>query len=128
MLLERSEGNCDKGCIFSFDNGGMWTSHLKHLQITLAEAKGIIERWMDVDPKTMADYYALNGVTVAGIHYRLVRADYDVIHFSDKEKGKIVLQKTKKAIIAAHTPQGRNTETTFKAVASVADYITNHGY
>ena len=129
-LVEQAEGNCDQGCIFSFDNGDMWTSGPKHLEITPADAKVISEKWKD--PKAMVDHYGLlNGITaltVADGHYRLLRADDQVAHFIDKEKGRIDMQKTKRAIIAAHTPQDRNPDKTLKAVVAFGDYVTNNGY
>ena len=128
MLVANAEGNCDKGCIFSFEDGGMWTSHLKHLNITPAETKGIIEKWMGVDPKAMVDYYGVNGITIGGIHYRFSIANDGELHFSDTEKGYVVLQKTKKAVIAAHMPKGGNPDKTLKAAAAVGEYIQNAGY
>ena len=128
MLIANAEGNCDKGCIFSFEDGGMWTSHLKHLHITPAETKGIIEKWMGVDPKAMVDYYGVNGIIIGGVHYRFSRADDGFLHFNDSEKGKIVMQRTKTAVIVAHTPQGGNPHKTFQAAVDVGEYLENAGY
>ena len=69
------------------------------------------------------DTFQTKGVLVEGLKYQFLRRDENVYHAKLKDHGCISMQKTKTAVIIAHTKEGGDVGETNRAVGVVADYL-----
>ena len=123
-VIGHSKGQTDKVAIIGL-NGAKWTTdaHPASLKISLAEARVIGKAVNDDDEDT----FQTKGVLVEGLKYQFLRKDENFYHAKLKDHGCISMQKTKTAVIIAHTKEGGDVGDTNKAVGVVADYLISMG-
>ena len=119
-LLGHGQGHTDKVAIIGL-NGAKWTTdaHPASLKISLAEARVIGKAVNDDDEDT----FQTKGVLVEGLKYQFLRRDENVYHAKLKDHGCISMQKTKTAVVIAHTKEGGSLGNTSKAVNAIAEYL-----
>ncbi|XP_071177614.1 profilin-like [Mytilus edulis] len=117
----------DKACIIGLDGGAKWTtdSHQKALKLSLNEASTIAKVFKRRDFTPFMD----NGIYAEGVKYKYLQVDLDnKIVFAKKEgNGALTLQRSKTAIVIAHTKEGSQQKFTNKAVRDIAEYLESLG-
>merc|ERR1711915_71159 len=119
-VLAHTGGHGDAACIIGQD-GSIWTTpgHPHSLKITYAEA-GRIGRAMksgDFSP------FQARGIKVAGVKYRYLRGDGNLLLGTSRHHGAITLQASKTAVVICHTREGGSQGNVNKGVAVIAEYL-----
>lgn len=122
-VLAGSTGNADQACIIGLENGGPWTTaeHANHLNLVGNEGVAIANALKSNDPSTLQQ----NGIHVGGVKYQFLRHDEEegLLLGKKKENGAITIQKSERAIVVAHTIEGKPQGETNKGVKSIVDYL-----
>lgn len=114
-------GSCDQVAIISLAGGSSWTSHAhaNSLKLTAQEGKVIADAMNNDDPGT----FQANGIHADGVKYQFLRMDEGIVYGKKKDCGSITMQKTKTAILIAHTAEGKQHGDTNKAVDTIVQYL-----
>lgn len=124
-LIAVSEDNADKVAIFDLENGSSWISynHPGALRLSPHESNKIAQALRNEDFSSFRD----NGIIVDGVKYFFLGEDGNVVWGKKKNEGAITIQKSKTAVVVAHTKEGSQQGSTNKAVQQVADYLVSIG-
>ena len=121
-----SLGNCDQVCIIGLVGGGFWTTdcHEKSVRVTAKEAV-VIANALAADDCSV---FQQNGVVIGGVKYQFLRKDENALYAKKKDHGSLTIQKTKTAIVIAHTGEGGQAGSTNKAVDNVCNYLEQNNF
>lgn len=121
-IITNSKGNCDKAGLIGLGGGEPWTTAHNGAGISLQGSEGAtIANCM-----AKKDYssFQMNGVFAEGKKYRFLRDEDDKLVLAKlKEHGALTIQRTKTAVILAHTKEGAQQGEVNKQVAAIADYL-----
>ena len=123
-----TESHLDLGAIIGM-NGAKWTTDAapRGLKITQEQATviGGVFTNKDFSP------FQSGGIKIADVQYMFLRTDDGengvTVFGKKKDKGSIVLQSTKTAIVIGHCPEGKQQGTCSVAVGKICDYLANMG-
>ena len=124
-LINYAKGHCDQACIIGKD-GAIWTNDAEpnHLPITQEEAVVIAKAIREEDESTLHN----DRLCVAGVKYQFIKRDEDKYYGKKKDGGDMTMQKTKHAILVAHTKEGAQLGETNWGVKEMAEYFEKSGY
>lgn len=120
-LLGQCAGNADSACIIGQD-GSKWTTdaHANSIKVTPQEAKTIGACCKSGDFTS----FQASGVFCAGVKYQFLREqDKTIVLAKKKDQGSLTLQKSKTAVVIAHTKEGSVQGQTNKGVTVIAEYL-----
>jgi len=123
-LISHSKGNCDKVAIVGL-NGAYWTTAdgPKSLAMEAAEVTVIAQQLANDNE----EHFQVNGIKCGGIKYQFLRRDESTYYGKKKDQGCVTLQKTKTAIVVAHTKEGAQVGDVNKAVNIICEYLESSG-
>ena len=103
-----------------------WTTdqHPNALKLTRNEAETISTRFKSND----FTQFTNEGVYAEGVRYMFLRADENVVTAKKKGYGALTLEASKKAIVIAHTAEGKSQHNTNRAVDELVRYLEGEGY
>ena len=125
-IINYSDDSADKACIIGLDSGVKWTTdqHPNALKLTRNEAETISTRFKRND----FTQFTNEGVYAEGVRYLFLRADENVVTAKKAGYGALNLRASKKAIVIAHTAEGKSQEKTNRAVEELVRYLEGEGY
>ena len=130
-LLSQTKDNngtthSDKACIIGID-GTSWTSatHANAMKLSETEAKAIAKCFKEKDFTPMK----AGGIHAEGVKYQFLREEDNKLALGKKKEcGAITLQKSKTAVVIAHTKEGCQQGNVNKGVAVIAEYLESMNY
>ncbi|XP_057298905.1 profilin-like [Hydractinia symbiolongicarpus] len=125
-IIGRMKNHCDRVCIIGLKDGGHWTSinHPNAMHLTSSESQHIATAMRKADFTT---FHTGMGY-VEGKSYTFLRSiDDKIVLARKKDSGAITIQKTKTAVIIAHTKEGGQQGLVNVGVGEIADYLESTG-
>ncbi|VDI28186.1 profilin [Mytilus galloprovincialis] len=116
----------DRACIIGLDGGAKWTtdSYQNALKLSSNEASTIAKAFKSEDFTP----FMVNGIYAEGVKYYFLREEESKIVFAKKKwNGALTLQRSKTAIVIAHTKDGGQQGNANKAVGVIAEYLESMG-
>ena len=116
--------HADQACIIGLD-GSKWTTdgHPNSLKLVKDEHSKIARSLSSGD----FSVFQSSGIYAGGIKYQFLRQEDNVVLGKCKGSGAITLQKSKTAVVIAHTAEGSQQGNVNKAVAIIAEYLESLG-
>lgn len=114
--------HADKACIIGLDGGAKWTSdgHANALRLTPEEARNIADCFKSGDFTP----FMTEGIHAEGTKYQFLKEDdKKLVLAKKKDLGGLTMQKSKTAIVIAHTAEGKQHGNVNKAVNVIAEYL-----
>jgi len=122
-LIGHSSGNCDLAALIGL-NGQAWTTPGANRLNISDEERTTIATALSTEKE---DVFQTNGIRVGGVKYQFLRKDENAYYGKKKDQGCITLQKTKQAIVIAHTIEGKQVGNVNKAVNIICEYLEGLG-
>ncbi|NES19246.1 MAG: DNA primase [Symploca sp. SIO3E6] len=116
------QAHADKACIIGLNDGSSWTTsgHPNALKLSSQEAEKIASVFRSGDFTS----FMASGIHIEGVKYQFLREeDGLVVYGKKKEHGSVTLQKSKTAIVIAHSPEGSQQGNLNKGVGVIAEYL-----
>jgi len=130
------KNSCDQAVIIGLD-GVIWTPWCDECGNAKTDAKSNILRITPVEAKRIADVirtgndgeFSTKGIVAGSVKYQFLRSDEGTTYYAKKkDHGCLTLQKTKSAVVIAHTCEGSQVGDVNQGVAKICDYLEGNGY
>lgn len=124
-LIAHSGGACDKVAIIGLLDGSSWTTRgaPNAMSVVGDEGRTLANAFKD----QLVGSLEAKGILIEGTKYQFIQAADNVMLGKKKGAGSVTLQKSKKAIVIGHTPEGQQQGNTNIAVSKIAEYLESLG-
>ena len=125
-LINLSEGSVDQACVIGVEDVIKWTTEKQPhtLKMTSGELSAIVNA---MKTGSMTGFYA-SGLMVGEMKFNFLRGDDKMMMGKRKDHGGLYIQRTKRTIIVAHYPEGKQPGNCNKAAGKLCDWMEQNEF
>eukprot|EP00800_Vazella_pourtalesii_P007005 TRINITY_DN1922_c0_g1_i1.p1 TRINITY_DN1922_c0_g1~~TRINITY_DN1922_c0_g1_i1.p1 ORF type:complete len:138 (-),score=29.07 TRINITY_DN1922_c0_g1_i1:136-549(-) len=125
-LVNLSDGHVDSAAVIGVEDSIRWTTDRQGhcLKLTSTEISNIVNA---LKSGNMSSFYA-SGLHVGEMKFNFLRGDERMMMAKKKEHGGLYIQRTKRTIIVAHYPEGKQPGTCNQAAGKLCDWMEQNEF